>query len=94
MTIEQTILTILIAIIAALPGLLALLMGRRKATADVAEKYQAMLNKAILRIDTLEAEVAEYKQGVELLIEQLKDNGLKPCWEPRREPTRPRKEVE
>ena len=72
--------------------------GEPKDTADAARIWQEMSAAAALsqrdcrqRMDEIEkmmevlhAELAEYKDGVDILIKQLEERGLKPKWRPRR----------
>lgn len=90
-------LPIILAIIAAAPGLIALIQQRRKNNADVATVYESMaarsaekLDKMIARIENLEitvraqeCELDELRSGVVLLIAQLKANGIEPVWKPK-----------
>jgi len=72
-------------------GVIAARAGKRKNDADAAQAVSEAaanvvknligpLNK---RIDQLEAELNEYKSGVEKLIKQIRDLGHKPSWTPK-----------
>lgn len=90
------ILAIVIAIIAATPGLYAIFAQRGKDRADVAEKYEQMAGRAVeqidqlkKRVDDLEKQVEElqrtertYRGGIDLLISQIESRGMTPIWKP------------
>lgn len=84
---------IVIAIIAASPGLLALIGQLRKDRASgediedqiterVLKRANAEIEKLNKRVATLERELSQYQIGVGLLMGQLVENGLRPTWTP------------
>lgn len=93
----EWLLALIIAIIAATPGLYAIYRQRGKDTASVAEAYEAMATKQALQItdlrrcqteledkvSQLDGYVIELEAGVNLLINQLEANRMTPVWKPR-----------
>jgi hypothetical protein len=84
---------IIIALIAAAPGLLALVgqIKRDRATGEdiedqiterVLKRANEEIAKLTARVAALERELEQYKIGVGLLMAQLIDNGLRPMWTP------------
>lgn len=87
---------LLVALIAALPGLYAVWRQRRKYDSSVAETYEAMAQRQAKEINELRMsqrvledkveELSEYVQqleaGIELLVNQLQAHKLTPVWRP------------
>jgi len=92
---------ILVAAIAALPGLYAIWRGKKKEAAEAADIYQRVAAAVGERLGALEDEVAilrktlsEWRDGIEQLHCQLSENGLTPVWTPPpigERPTQPRR---
>lgn len=55
--------TLLVAFMAAAPGLIALYQGRSKMRADVAKTYEAMASEQAEQIDTLRKRIRELERG-------------------------------
>jgi uncharacterized coiled-coil protein SlyX len=68
---SDTWITIILACVAAAPGLAALIMGRRKDRAEAETSYQALYEKSVARISQLEKRVSKLEKIVELLEEVL-----------------------
>lgn len=97
----EWLLALIVAIVAAAPGLYAIYRQRHKDTASVAEAYESMATKQALQIadlrkcqqeledkvDELDRYVNELEAGVNLLINQLEANRMVPVWKPRKRAT-------
>lgn len=96
------IITLVVAIIASLPGLFALKLQRKKQSVDIAVVYEKMaseqaedirnLRTEILaledKVNGLQKRLIEYEAGIALLVNQIKASGLIPIWEPKKKPKR------
>lgn len=88
---------IVLAILAAIPGLLVLSKDWRFGKPDALQKYEVLVSDLRVKNDALEcrldvlehavkeqeAELEELRSGVVLLIAQLKANGIEPVWKPK-----------
>jgi len=93
---SEMLVPLIVAIVAALPGLYAVWQGRRKGGADVAEVYERVASNVGKRLDmlqervnTLEEQIVmyervldEWRTGIEKLICQLTEKGIDPVWTP------------
>lgn len=89
---------LLVALIAALPGLYAIWRQRKKTDSSVAETYELMATKQANQIsdlrkcqqeledkmEELEGYVNQLEAGIELLVNQLKANNIEPIWRPKK----------
>lgn len=51
--------------------------------ARVQQELQGEINEMCDRLDDLETELAEYREGVDKLITQLEENKITPVWRPK-----------
>lgn len=61
----------------------------KKIKADIAETFEGIASRSGERIDRLEAEINELREGVKILITQLEENRIVPRWRPTEKPTIP-----
>ena len=80
---------VIAALFGAVTGAIALFMQWRESRANVASIYQKMATEQAEQIktmradlDSLTAELDELYKGVNILIQQLKDNCIEPVWTP------------
>ena len=84
---------VIVAIVAALPGLLAGLAAWRKSSAEaskaISDAATQMIKPLSERVQALEGEVttlrtlvASFRRGVELLCGQVRGAGMEPVWQP------------
>ena len=81
-------------------GLIPTVLQRRKDKADISQTMQEMATQLAvdcktertarraleIRLDEIEAYIDSLLEGVKLLIKQLEDNRLTPCWKPGERP--------
>jgi len=81
-------------------GLVPAVLQRRRDKADIAKTMQEMATQLAadcasertarraleIRLDEIEAYIDSLLEGIRLLIRQLEDNHLKPCWKPGERP--------
>ena len=59
--------TVMVAIVAATPGILAFIQQRRKSSVDVAKEYEAMAQRQIEQINTLRARLDAMETQIDAL---------------------------
>lgn len=69
---KDWIITIIVALIAATPGFLALYVHRKKRTIDAATSYQAMADRQALQIDGLRRKIDELEAQVDCLEQNIR----------------------
>jgi len=68
---HETIGIIIAALIAAIPGIIALLVQRKKRNFDLAASYQRMADRQAIQIDGLRTKVDELEAQIDCLEEEI-----------------------
>jgi hypothetical protein len=95
--------SLILALIAAAPGIYAVWNQRRKTGADTAATFEGIANRAICQVEELRKRVEKlerlrardrrtmekWRAGIQTLIQQLIDADMTPDWTPESEPEEP-----